>query len=400
MPDYEIFRAADRESLQTLPRLRPEDREVLERLLWLAPDVAIATASAVVRTHQPNLHELLFARGRERPREPTAIGHLARALVYLGLAMAAPAQGRILPTLTADHLSTAHAIAQARFDLWTHPAHAGADDWFMENAMPDPELRAVVETLVERTSARTGRLPGGMRPIAFAEAGGLYAALVEAVAEQFAGAVDLEAVSAQLQRIGRTRDLLADALAADDVPRRFDPARQRDYLERLRRFGWQEFRASAGRTLREIAREAVASGFRAATTFALTDEWLTHGASQPTAGERYFIRPSLLPDSGGLALWAQEERLKPLQKMLAGDPAETGLVLRLASVELLLEYVVRTQQHDFLDGRWTRTSNPFDGMQTRLGGFSGGAYGITLFPGARMDPSVGVCPIIVVTTPA
>jgi hypothetical protein len=137
----------------------------------------------------------------------------------------------------------------------------------------------------------------------------------------------------------------------------------------------------------------------AATTFALTDEWETHGASQPTDGERFFIRPVLLPDSEGLALWAQEERLQPLQKMLAGDPDETGLRLRLASVELLLEVVTRTRQPHFLEGKWTRTSNRFDGMQTRFGGMHAGRYGITLFPGARIDDAVGVCPVIEVVEP-
>src|SRR5581483_6475612 len=110
-------------------------------------------------------------------------------------------------------------------------------------------------------------------------------------------------------------------------------------MGRLREFGWEEFTASSGRTLREIAQDAAAKGLQSDTLFALSDEWAEHSASRPTGGERYFMRPALLPDSTGLSLSAQEERLKPLQRVLAGDPAETGLRIGLGTVELLLEYL-------------------------------------------------------------
>jgi hypothetical protein len=392
MPDHDLYRSVNREALQTLPRLTRGDRDVLERLLWLAPDVAVATAAAVVRTHQPELHDLLFAPDRERKVPP--IAYLARAIVYLGLAMAAPVQGRILPILTPEHLRQARIQAHARFALWSQPALTARRELLEAEAVPDAELRAVLGASIEKASQRVARDPAWLRAVVYSEAGALYAVLAEACERQFGGAIDLESASASLQRISRTRDLLADALAVDATPRTFDPSRQRGYLERLRRFGWQEHVASSGRTLREIAAEAVQHRFRAATAFALSEEWESHGAGEPTGGRRYFIRPALLPESGGLALWAQEQRLEPLQKMLGGDPAETGLRLRLASVELLLEYTVRTGQRDFLDGRWTRTSNKYDGMQTRFGGMRDGSYAITLFPGARLEESVGVCPVI------
>lgn len=396
MTDYSLEPIADASSLGRLPELRAQDRQVLERLLWLAPDVAVSTAAAVVRTHQPDLHESMF--GRDARRETPLVGNLARALVYLGLAMAAPVQGKLLPILGAGRLKQTRANAMARFVVWQQAARVGASGALEKDAIPDPELRAVLDALIERSARRLDRDPGWLRAVVYGEAGALYQALAEACAEQFGGAVDLEAVADHLGRVGRTRDLLADVLAEENARPAFDPERQRALIERLRSYGWREHVASRGQTLREIAREAADAGLRATTTFALTDEWAAHGASEPTAGQRFFIRPTLLPDSEGLALWAQEERLKPLQKMLAGDPAETGLVLRLASVELLLEYATRAGQLDFLGGAWTRTSNRYDGMQTRFGGMRSGAYGITLFPGARIDEAVGVCPIVEVVT--
>lgn len=388
----EISRSADRRSLQSLPRLRQQDREALERMLWLAPDVALATAAAVVRSHLPEVHDLLFP-----PRKGPEIGQLARALIYLGLAMAAPGQGKILPILTKDDVRRADQQVAVRLAQWGRAAFIGAQDLVASEAVPDPELRALLDVLVERVSRRTPRDPRWLRAVAYGEAGTFYALLAQKCAEQFGDLIDPDAASAQLERIARTRELLSDALASDDVMRSFDPTKQEEFIARLRRYGWQEFTASAGRTLREIAAEAAQHGLRAQTAFALSDEWVTHGASSPTTGQRYFIRPSLLPDSTGLALWTQEERLKPLQKMLAGDPRETGLRLGLGSVELFLEFVVRTGQHDFLQGQWTRTSNRFNGMQTRFGAVSSGSYAITIFPGARLDDQVGVCPVIEVS---
>jgi hypothetical protein len=388
----EVFRSADLFELQSLPKLTRQDRETLERMLWLAPDVALSTASAVVRSHMPDLHGLLFP-DRKRPE----IGQLARALVYLGLAMSAPGQGKILPILSKEDLRRADRQVAVRLAQWGRAAFIGAHELVESDEIPDPELRVLLNVLVERVSSRTRQDPRWLRAIAYGEAGTFYGLLAQACAEQFGKVVDLDAASAQLERIARTRDLLADALAPEDASRRFDPARQQEYVERLRRFGWHEFVSSTGRTLKEIAEEAARHGLRAHTAFALTDEWLQRGASEPTSGKRYFIRPALLPDSTGLALWAQEERLKPLQKMLAGDSRETGLRLGLGSVELFLEYVVRTGQRDFLNGQWTRTSNRFDGMQTRFGAVSSDGYAITIFPGARLDERVGICPVIEVS---
>ncbi len=385
----EIFRSADLRSLQTLPTLTRQDRESLEKVLWLAPDVAVSTAAAIVRSHLPDLYDVLFPN-----RKAPEIGQLARALVYLGLAMSAPGQGKILPILTKNDLRQADRQVATRLAQWGRAAFIGASALVESDAVPDPELRALLDALVERFGARSTRDPRWLRAVAYGEAGTFYALLAEACARQFGNVVDLETVSGQLERIVRTRDLLADVLAPDDLSRPFNPAKQREYVDRLRRYGWQEHRASAGRTLREIAEEAAGGGLQAQTSFALSDEWLLHGANLPTSGRRYFIRPSLLPDSVGLALWAQEERLKPLQKMLAGDPRETGLRLGLGSVELFLEFVVSTGRADFLDGHWTRTSNRFDGMQTRFGAVSPSGYAITIFPGARMDERVGICPVI------
>ncbi|MGH2461257.1 MAG: hypothetical protein ACRDIY_20555, partial [Chloroflexota bacterium] len=327
-------------------------------------------------------------------RKAPEIGQLARALVYLGLAMSAPGQGKILPILSKADLRQADRQVATRLAQWGRAAFLGAQGLVESDAIPDVELRALLDALVERIGARSTKDPRWLRAVAYGEAGTFYALLAEACARQFGNVVDLETVSGQLERIVRTRDLLADALSPDDLARRFDPAKQREYRERLRRYGWQEHRASAGQTLRDVAEAAARQGLQSQTAFALTEEWAQHGASQPTAGRRYFIRPSLLPDSAGLALWAQEERLRPLQKMLAGDPRETGLRLGLGTAELFLEYVVQTGRVDFLDGQWTRTSNRFDGMQTRFGAVSPTGYAITIFPGARLDERVGICPVI------
>ncbi|HVC33687.1 MAG TPA: hypothetical protein VNL16_09280 [Chloroflexota bacterium] len=385
----EIFRSADWRSLQSLPTLTRQDRETLERILWLAPDVALATAAAVVRSHLPELHDALFP-ARQWPE----VSQLARALVYLGLAMSAPGQGKILPLLSKDDLRQADRQVSVRLAQWGRAALIGVQEVVESDAIPDPELRALLDVLIERISARSPRDPRWLRAVAYGAAGTFYATLAHACAAQFGNVMDLDAASAQLERVVRTRDLLSDALATDDLPRPFAPAKQRDFVDRLRRFGWQEYTASTGRTLREIAAEAARHGLQAGTAFALTDEWDRDGASLATTGQRYFIRPSLLPDSEGLALWAQEERLKPLQKMLAGDPHETGLRLCLGSVELFLEFIVRTQRFDFLAGQWTRTANRFAGLQTRFGAVSTSGYAITLFPGARLDDQVGVCPVI------
>ncbi len=398
MFEPEIQRSASLESLRTLPRLTPTERQVLERLLVLAPDVAVATASAVVQAHQRDLHDLIFPSGRESHLPEVA--RLARVLVYLGLAMAAPGQGKLMPILRQDHLRRAQAQHGLRLAAWGQAARRGQRAAAEAAAVPDPELRRVLEVLIERMSVRSGRDPRWLRAVTYSEAGAFYAALAEACAEQFAGVVDLDAVTAHLERVGRTRELLADVLADEEEVRTFNPTRQRDYLDRLRRLGWDEHVASVGRNLREIAAEGTAHGFSATTTFALSDEWLTKGASQPTTGRRYLIRPTLVPDSAGLALWAQEERLRPLQKLLAGDPRETGLRLTLGSVELLLEYAIRARRLDFLNGQWTRVSNQFDRLHLRFGGMADGRYAITLFPGARLDPEVGVCPVVEVEAAA
>jgi hypothetical protein len=389
MSDFEIFRSADLSSLRTLPRLTRTDGESLERLLLLAPDVALATASAVIRTHQPDLHELLFPqRDRERPE----IGKLARAVVYLGLAIAAPGQGRIIPILTKAHLRDAQAQVRTRLALWT--GAVGGRDLLENDSLPDPELRRVVDLLVERFAARSARDPLWLRAIAYCEAGAFYATLAGACVEQFGGAVDLESVVGNLQRVARTRDLLEDALAGDDERPVFRPDRHAEAIARLRRYGWEEYESSIGKTLPQIAAGAAERGFHAVTSFAVSDEWRSQGASLPTNGHRYFIRPSLLPDSGGVGRWALEERLKPIQKMLAGNPSETGLRLKIPSAEVLLEYAVARGHRDFLGGSWSRTRNEFARMGTRLGGFNQGNFSLTLFPAGRLDASVGVCPVI------
>lgn len=391
----EIYRSVDLHTLQSLPKLTAKDREALERILWLAPDVALATAAAVVRSHLPDVHEALFPRGKQ-----PSLPQLARALVYLGLAMSAPVQGKILPILSAEDLRGADRQVSVRLAQWGRAAFIGAQDVVESDAIPDPELRALLDVLVQRASARSPKDPRWLRAIAYGAAGSFYATLAQACADQFGSLLDAGAASAQLERIARTRDLLADVLTPDEAARQFDPAKQAEYIARLRRFGWQEFTASRGRTLRELADEARRRGLQARNAFALSAEWEQRGASLPTTGQRYFIRPSLLPDSLGLALWAQEERMKPLQKMLAGDPRETGLRLCLGSVELFLDYLSRVDRADFLDGYWTRTSNHFDGLQTRFGAVSADSYAITIFPGARLDEQVGVCPVIEVTREA
>jgi|GEM_PF-2846808 len=392
MANHDLFPAADGPSLRTLPKLTASDRAVLEEMLHLAPDVAVSTAAAVVRQHQPDLHELIFLKGPERGA--AEIAPLARALVYLGLAVAAPGQGKILPTLSRDHLQRAFGQVRVRLALWGQASVTDGLVTVEADAVPDPELRRVIEALVARMSQPSGRDPRWLRAVAFSEAGAFYHALAEACDEQFGQAVDLSVVADHLQRLVRTRDLIADALAPEAEAKAFNPSRQANYVERLHRFGWREFRSSDGRTLPEIAAEAAEHGFLSTTSFALSDEWEAHGASLPTVGRRFFIRPSLLPDSGGLALWAQEERLKPLQKMLAGDPNETGLRLTLGTAEVLLEYATRTSQGDFLAGQWTRVRNRYDGLQTRLGFLTPYRFAITLFPASRLDSQVGVCPVI------
>ena len=393
-----LFRGPDRDSLQTLPRLTPRDRQALERILWLAPDVAVSTASAVLRSNQPQIERLLFA---ERRAGPVAqLGTLARALCYLALAMSAPGQGKILPILTPDHIRQANDHVRVLLQSWGRATAIGARELVESEAIPDVELRGLLDALVEGVVRRTLQDPRWIRTVVYGEAAAFYQILDRACSAQFGGAVDLESINQQLARIVDTRAMLLDTLAGDTSPRQFDPRRQNEQIERLRRYGWREFQLSDGRTLRDIAAEARQKGLAAHTTFALSDEWLQHGASEPTNGHRYFVRPSLLPDSEGLALWAQEERLKPLQKMLAGDSAETGLRLRLGTVEFFLEYVVRTDQRQFLDGRWTRTANRFNEMQTRFGEVTTSGYAITLFPGARWDAAVGVCPVIEVAVEA
>lgn len=392
MADHEIFRGADSQALRTLPQLTEADRVVLERILRLAPDVAVSTAAAVIRQHQPDLHEMIFRKGPEPVSAEVA--PLARALVYLGLAVAAPGQGKLLPTLSRERVRQALGQVRGRLSLWGQAALTDGPRSVEAAAVPDPELRQVLDALVERMSQPAGRDPRWIRAVAYSEAGAFYQALAEACDEQFAPAVDLGVVSSHLQRVARTRDLITDALSFEDTAKRFSPARQEDYMERLRRFGWQEFTASRGRTLQDIAAEGARQGLISITSFALSDEWAEHGASIPTAGRRYFIRPTVLPDSGGLALWAQEERLKPLRKMLAGDPNETGLRLTLGTAEVLLEYAIRAGHYDFLGGMWTRVQNRYDGLRTRLGFPSLNRYAITLFPSSRHDEQVGVCPVI------
>src|SRR5579871_5812776 len=116
--EHEIYRITNMAGLATLPRLTAADRGVLERLLWLAPEVALATAAAVIRTNQPELHELLFGRESGRKSAAPDVGKLARALVYLGLATVAPKQGKILPILAAGHLREAQAQVAARLAWW------------------------------------------------------------------------------------------------------------------------------------------------------------------------------------------------------------------------------------------------------------------------------------------
>jgi hypothetical protein len=392
MADSQIQRGADFGSLGTLPSLTEADRLPLERLLWMAPDVAWSTAAAVIRSHQAEAHELIT--GQPRDRSDPEIARLARSMVYLGLAIAAPGQGKLLPTLSKEAVQRARAQAAQHFALWNAAGLVNRRGGVEEDGLPDPELRLILLALADRASVRSQQDPLRLRGIVFSEASALYAAMATACREQFGGAVNLDLVNAHLLRISRTRDMIADALAPDRYSLPFDPGRQRELVDRLRRYGWEEHVASQGRTLAEIAAEAGAARFTSRTEFALSDEWEKSGASIPTTGQRYFIRPSLLPDSGARALWAQEERLKPLQKMLAGSSTETGLKLGLASVELLLEYASRHAGGDFLQGQWTRTINRFSGMQVRFGDVEAGRYSITLFPASRLDAEVGICPII------
>ena len=392
MSDLTIHHGADFGSLGTLPSLAQSDRETLERLLWMAPDVALSTAAAVIRTHQADAHEIIL--GKPKDRSDPEFARLARALVYLGLAIAAPGQGKLLPILSKETTERARAYAAHHFSRWNAAGLIDRRGGIEEDGLPDPQLRIVLEALVAGSARRLQRDSSWIRGIVFSEASALYEALGRACRDQFGGSISLDLVNAHLFQISHTSDLIADALRIDEGSKRFDPRRQRELTDRLRRYGWEELVASRGRTLGDIAAEAAAAGLTCRNEFALTPEWASSGASNPTTGQRYFVRPALLPESGALALWAQEERLKPVQRMLAGDQTETGLRLGLASVEILLEYATRTGRTDFLGGQWTRTINRFGGMQIRFGGLEAGRYGITLFPSSRLDEAVGICPIV------
>lgn len=392
MADSPIQRSADFGSLGTLPVLGESDRDSLERLLWMAPDVAWSTAAAVIRSHQAEAHEAIT--GRPDDRSDPEVARLARSLVYLGLAIAAPGQGKLLPTLSKDAVQRARAQTTQHVKLWQAAGLIDRRSGIEEDALPDRELRSVLRALAEQAGSRRQLHATWLRGVIFSEASAFYGVMATACREQFGGSVNLDLVNAQLFRVARTRDMISDALATGEALLLFDPARQRDLIDRLHRFGWEEHRASEGRTLAEIAGEAAAGGLTCRSDFALTDEWEKSGASLPTKGQRYFIRPAILPDSTGRALWSQEERLQPLQKMLGGNPAETGLRLGLPSCEILLEYACRNNSSDFLLGQSTRTLNRLSGMHLRFGEVASGRYSINLFPASRLDAAVGICPII------
>lgn len=388
-PSGEIVAGADLESLRELPRLTAADRTVLERLIIMAPEAAVATASAILRTHQGDLHDFFFPQDRRR-RGRT--GRLAAALVYLALAMSAPSQGKFMPILTQEHFQRARYAADR---LMVLQDETGPLD--LADIIPDEELTGLLETFIGRWSARRPHLdPRWIRATVATRAGAFYQIMGHVSSDQFRPSVDVEAAAQQLARSARTRELLIEALTPDEEAKPFDASRQAEQMERLREFGWGEFTASEGRTLRDIAQHAEAAGLVSETQFALSDEWSVHGASRPTAGGRYFMRAGLLPDSEGLALSATMDRLSPLQKVLAGDPSETGLRIGLGTAELFLEYLVSSGERDFLAGRWTRTDNQYDGMYTRFGLVDPGRYAITLYPASRRDEAVGVWPVVAV----
>ncbi|HLH75144.1 MAG TPA: hypothetical protein VKX96_17835, partial [Chloroflexota bacterium] len=148
-----LFRGADRESLQSLPRLTPQDRQALEHILWLAPDVAISTASAVLRSNQPQIQQLLFA--ERRPGPVAQVGMLARALCYLGLAMSAPGQGKILPILTREHIRQVDDRVRVLLQSWGRATLIGTREMVESEVIPDRELRGLLDALVERVVRRT-----------------------------------------------------------------------------------------------------------------------------------------------------------------------------------------------------------------------------------------------------
>lgn len=385
----ELTPGADLESLQNLPRLDAADRAVLERLIIMSPETAVATASAILRTHQGDLHDLFFPQDRRR-RGRT--GRLAAALVYLALAMSAPAQGKFMPILTEEHFQRARYAAERLMALQTETGPMELAD-----IIPDEELAALLETFITRWSGRRQNLdPRWIRAVVTTRAGAFYQIMGHVSSDLFRPSGDVEAAALQLARSARGRELLIEALTPVDTPRPFDEAKQAERMELLREFGWQEYTASQGRSLADISQDAAAAGLTAENQFALSDEWAGHGASRPTAGERYFMRPALLPDSEGLSLSAHEERLKPLQKVLAGDPSETGLRVGLGTAEVFLEYLVSSGEREFLVGSWTRTANEFDRMYTRFGLITPERYGITLFSASRRDEAVGVWPVVLV----
>ena len=394
MADPNLIHGADPESLRRLPRLSAADREVLERLILLAPEMAVATASAGLRTHQGDLHDLFFPPSRRR-RGPR-VGRLAGALVYLALAMSAPSQGKFLPILSTRDFQVARRFADHLLEVQTR-GEGPQGGFALGDLVPDQELVGLLKAFADHPWP--GRDPRWVRAVVTTSGGAFYQVIAQVCAEQFRPAGDVEAAAQQLARTARTRELIIEALTPDEAPRSFDRAKREERIGRLREFGWHERVASTGRTLQEIAREGLQLGLFSDTQFALTEEWPEHGASHPTAGERYFIRPALLPDSSGLSLSAQEERLKPIQKVLGGDPSETGLRIGLGTVELFLEYVLRSGQREFLMGRWTRTGNQFDGLHTRFGLVAPDRFAVTLFPSSRRDDAVGVCPVITVAEP-
>src|SRR5581483_9571715 len=97
MDEANLIPGADVDALRQLPHLTEADRTVLERLILMAPEMAVATASAVLRTHQGDLHDLFFP--QQQARRSPRVGRLSAALVYLALAMSAPAQGKFMPVL-------------------------------------------------------------------------------------------------------------------------------------------------------------------------------------------------------------------------------------------------------------------------------------------------------------
>ena len=387
MSDPDILPSADLESLRDLPRLSPADRAVLERLIIMAPETAVATASAILRTHQGDLHDLFFPPDRRR-RGRT--GRLAAALVYLALAMSAPAQGKFMPILTQEHFQRARYAGDRLMAL---RQETGALE--LNDIIADEELAGLMETFIGRWSARRPHLdPRWIRAMVTTRAGAFYQIMGRVSSDQFRPSGDVEAAVQQLARAARTRDLLIEALTPEEEEKPFDPAKRQERIERLQEFGWREFATTPGRWLQEIAAAAAAAGLTSDTQFALSDEWAAHGAGRPATGARYFMRAALLPDSEGLSLSAHEERLRPLQRVLAGEPSETGLRVKLGTVELFLEYLMQMEDRSFLVDRWTRTENQYDGMYTRLGLLSPDRYAITLFPASRRNEAVGVWPVI------